>query len=249
VALLAIRAFGLIDVTSAGSILTCFVVSVALCLPTILLLPDHHRPAPAAAAGEGGDGFDRIFWLGILVIALGRLGMAAHYSFFSLYLRERVGLSNPGWVWAVGAMAEMPLIFYGGRLIRRFGLVALLAAALVAVSLRLTVYALLPSVAAVTAAQLLHALTFGVFHVAAIEFIRRKVPARRGGLAMAVYMSVGLGAPALIGSSAGGFIIEHAGYRVLFLSYAAAPLIGIVCLVAGRKGFGRLARPEKGTNR
>ncbi len=240
-ALLAISAFGLIDKTSSGSILVCFAVSVALCLPAIALLPDRHRRT-VAVGGIGGDGFDRVFWLGIAVIALGRLGMAAHYSFFSLYLCEEIGLSSPGWVWAIGATAEMPLIFFGGRVVRRFGLVAMLAAALVAVSLRLTVYALLPTLAAVMAAQLLHALTFGVFHIAAIEFIRRKVPKRRVALAMAIYMSVGLGAPALLGSSAGGFIIERYGYRMLFLTYAAAPLVGLVCLVAGRKGIARLGK-------
>ena len=40
--------------------------------------------------------------------------------------------------------------------------------------------------------QLLHSMTFGLFHAASIEFLRRKVPAARRGMAMALYMSLSL---------------------------------------------------------
>ncbi len=233
-ALLATWLFGAIDKDSSDSILICFAVTVALCLPTIIILPDRHKPAKSKPHERGLKGFSATFWLGIGVIALGRFGMAAHYSFFSLYLKDELLLTSLQPVWAIGAIAEMPLLFFAGRIIRRFGLTAMLGASLLGVSARLSIYALAPVLPAVMAAQLLHALTFGVFHSAAIEFIRRKAPAGRQGLAMAIYMAFGLGVPAFIGSSAGGFIIEHADYPTMFLSYAAVPMIGVLCLIAGR---------------
>jgi PPP family 3-phenylpropionic acid transporter len=83
--------------------------------------------------------------------------------------------------------------------------------------------------------QLVHALVFGLFHPACIEFVRRSAPARRQGLAMALYTSLAIGVPSLVGSTLGGWVIEHWGYSALYLSYAAAPLIGVACLAATAK--------------
>jgi len=229
-----IRLFGLIDETSSGSILRCFLVTVAIVLPTIFLLPDRHRAVASDVGRRSGEGFDAAFWLCIAAVFLGRLGISAHYSFFSLFLREKLAVQDVSWVWSIGSMAELPVIFFAGRIVRRFGLLAMLIASMAAVSVRLGIYAALPQLPIVAAAQVLHSFTFGLFHTATFEFIHRKVPKARQALAMAVYMSVGVGASGLIGSSLGGLLIDHSGYATFFGIYALAPLLGIVLLLAGK---------------
>lgn len=238
VALLGIRALRLVDDQSSSSMMRGMLVAAGLCLvSTVVLLRENAaaaREARPAAAAAGG--FDAVFWLFVLATGLHQFGMSAYYSFFTMYLDDRLGMQNGAWVWALGSAAEVPLLFFGGRIIRRFGLSAMLKASMTAVVARLGIIGLLPALWAVLPSQVLHAMTFGVFHAASIEFLRRKVPPARRGLAMALYMSLALALPGWIGSSLGGVVIERYGYAALYVSYAAAPLLGMALLnVAGEK--------------
>ncbi|MFW6146289.1 MAG: MFS transporter [Planctomycetota bacterium] len=239
VMLWALTLFGWIDTASSTSVLVCFLITSAVCLPVIALLPDHHRRTSGAAAAAPDGGFDRVFALFIVVAFLGQWGMAAHYAFFTLYLKDMFHLAAPGWIWSIGAVTELPIIFCGGWFLRRFGIVPMLVASLAAMAIRLTVYALAPGLAPVVAVQVLHAATFGLWHPAAIEFLRRKVAPARQGLAMSLYMAVGFGAAQMIGSADGGFLIEAGGYRLMYTLHAIPPLLGIVLLLLARRGIGR----------
>ncbi len=224
--------FGLVDETSSRSMITAMVVAAAVCLLSVTFLPGGAPPERAEDAGRDGGGFDAVFWVFILAAALHQLGMTSYYSFFTMYLHDQVGLRSGAWVWALGSSAEIPILFLGGLIIRRFGLRTMLMAAMAGAALRLTIFAAAPFLWAVLPAQVLHAATFGLFHAASIEFIRRKVPAARRGAAMALYMSVVVALTRFGGSAAGGAIIEHVGYSRLYLAYALAPLAGMLIMAA-----------------
>lgn len=156
--------------------------------------------------------------------------MTAYYSFFTLYLKDELHMQNAAWVWALGSASEIPMLFFGGWIIRRVGLAAMLTASMAAVTVRRGIYAAMPALWAVLPAQLLHSMTFGLFHAASIEFTRRRVSPARRGAAMAVYTSLALGVPNWIASSLGGELIQRCGYATMLLMYAAVPLAGIACL-------------------
>ncbi len=234
VMLLVIWGFGLIDKNSSTSILACFAVTTAIALPFMPALPDSHKAAHHRAVSGYGD-FDRSFWLLMAVIFLCQLGMASHYAFFSLFLTEAYDVASPGVIWSVGALCEVPMLFCAGFFLRRLGVVGMLTCSLLAVAIRLSLYATALPLAAIVAAQCLHAFTFGMSHTAAIDFIRRKVPRARQGLAMTIYISIVVGLAQTIGAAGGGLLVTHTGYRRMYLIYAAAPLAGLVLLWIGRK--------------
>lgn len=234
-ALLGIRLLGLVDETSARSMTAAMLATTVVCLASSLLLPEHGRAEHKDVRRAGGSGgFDAVFWLFIAVAALHQFGMTAYYSFFTIYLHDRLGMESAAWVWGIGAVAEVPLLFYGGRIIKRFGLTGMLTASLGSVTVRLGVIGLLPTLWAILPSQALHAMNFGLFHAASIEFLRRKAPAARRGLAMALYISLAGALPSLVGSSLGGIIVERLGYSVLYTTYAAAPLLGMALLATAR---------------
>jgi PPP family 3-phenylpropionic acid transporter len=234
-ALLVARLFRLVDEHSSASMLGAMLISIAFCAVSSLFLRDRTSTAVPAQPHRRrrASHFDRAFWLFIAATATHQLAMSAYYSFFTLYLSDAVKMENGAWVWALGTAAEIPMLYWAGRVIRRFGLSAMLIASMAAVSVRLAIYALAPFVAVVLAAQVLHALTFGCFHAACIEFLRRKVPAQSRALAMTLYMSLAIALPSWIGSSLGGVVIERWGYGALFFSYALVPAVGIAMLLAG----------------
>jgi len=242
VVLLAVWAFDLVREDSARSILTAIVAAMAAYWLSILFLPDRRRQRAVHEADPPGAGLDRAFWLYMAVVFLAAMGMSSHYAFFSLYLKEVIGLESIAWVWTIGALVEMPMIFFGGRVIKRFSLVGMLIVSLAAVSIRLGVYALWPNLWAVVAVQPLHAFTFGMIHIATIEFIRRKVDPSRRGLALAVYVACQRGLAGLIGSACGGYVIKYlGGYRAMFGIYAVWPLAGLLLVVLARKRLAHAA--------
>lgn len=233
------------------SILVGFAVLTAPAAISVALYPPVLRPAeapsswaPAPARARRSSGFDARFWVVIGVLFLARFGMTAHYSFFSLYLRDAFPAANVSAVWAIGAAAEVPMVLLSGRILARFGTRAALTVSVAAIAVRLALYGLFPSLAVVMPAQLLHALTFGLLHTASVAYINATIHASRRGLGMAVNNALSLGLASFLASAAGGYLAEAIGYRALFLAYAAAPVAGVAVLaVWGRRLFGPRSSP------
>ena len=147
-------------------------------------------------------------------------------------------------MWAIGAVAEIATMWYSGKVIGRWGLRSVLVVSLAAITARLGFFVLAPSLVVIAFAQLLHALTFGTFHTAAVAYVNAKIPAERRGLGMAIYNAIGIGLASFLASIAGGYLLEAHGYTALFLSYAAVPLGGIAILA----GFGKTLLPRVPAN-
>lgn len=222
-------------------------VAFWIALPSVLallalpILPDQSprgyrssQPGPQATGARSKRFLTDSFILGIAMIALGRLAMSPISSFFSLFVVEELHWDAVGLLWAIAAAAEIPFMFVSARLIARFGAVNLLGVSVLAVAARLAIYALFPNPAGAVCGQLLHSLAYGVFHPAAVSFVSARVPPERRVTGMAIYLSLGVGLPTFIGSSAGGLIVEAAGYRVLFASYIVFAAASFVLFLSKR---------------
>ena len=175
-----------------------------------------------------------VFIIGLISIALSRLAMTSIYSFFSLFLVDYMKWNAVGLMIGLSGIAEIPLIYFSHRLIKRFGAMPLLAFTSLMVALRLLLYAFFPFKAGIVAAQLLHCFCFGLFHPAAIAFISNSVPAKQRSFGMTLYLSFGWGLPTLIGNSIGGFIVDYTGYRSLFGYFSIFAVLGALVYVVYR---------------
>jgi PPP family 3-phenylpropionic acid transporter len=236
VVLALIAVFSLVNEESAASILRAVLVAVVFVVISSATLPDRHRREHSRNLPHGVPrGFDVVFWIFLAASACNQFGMASHYSFAVLFMKEELGMPKAAWVWALGAAVEIPFMFYSARIIRRAGIVRVMMFGMACVSIRLMIYAALPYRGPVLGVQLLHGFSFALYHASAIEFIRRKVAAERRAWAMALYAAVGGALPSLAGSSLGGYLAEDYGYSTLYLAYAGAPLIGIALLALFRR--------------
>jgi PPP family 3-phenylpropionic acid transporter len=162
---------------------------------------------------------DATYLIGLGVIALGRLAMAPIGSFFSMYLTEELNWHAVGAMWALSAACEIPFIVLSWKLIQGKSPMVAIAISSAAIIVRLLIYALFPTPIGVVLGQLLHSLCYGLFQPAAILFINLKTPPSDRTTGMALYMGVGMGLPAFLGSALGGTVVEILGYRWLFASY------------------------------
>ena len=199
-------------------------------------------PPPEGAEGEGAPWHllrGWTVWAFVFAAFIARASMMGYYSFFSLYLQQEIGLPGVGYLWALGPIAESPVIFFSGWIIRRIGLRGLMMLGLGAIAVRLTVYALTSSVLLIVAVQALHCLTFGGVHVATVTFVDRLLPSRYKATGQTVFAALIIGLGSLAGSSAAGALSDSYSFRTLYGVLGSTALLGLVAAAfLGRGGHG-----------
>jgi len=231
---------------TAFNIALWLTVFSALSVVPLLLLRrsslSSSSPASRYGGGEGLPLFSAYVIGGMGIIFAISFSMSAIHSYLPLYVTEVLQLNVLGLLFAIGTASELPFLFLSVLLIRRFGPVPLLAVSALGVTLRLLLLAFFPFAPAVFASQLLHALCFGTFHPAAVYFIAGIFPPGRRGRGMSLFIALGMGLPALVGTMTGGALLETLpgapGFRALFALYAAVAALGI--LVFGGMRLGRV---------
>ena len=151
-----------------------------------------------------------------------------YYTFFTLYL-EQYGYSRSviGQLWGLGVLAEVAVFLVMHRLVPRFGLQNLLFASLLLAVLRWLLVGLwAENVYLLLLSQLLHAASFGVFHVSAIALVHHFFAGGHQGKGQALYSSISFGAGGAVGSLYSGYLWEQFGPSSGFLAAVAFAVLG-----------------------
>lgn len=168
-----------------------------------------------------------IFILFLLACGVAQAAHAAYYSFGSIHwARQGISPEMIGILWALGVIAEIVLFNWSGYVVERVSTKNLILLGAGASVLRWGLMSLDPVPLALVFLQLLHALTFGASHLAAIHFIAEAVGERLAGTAQALYattaMGVAMGAATLVCGSTyatwgGDTYLLMAGFSLLAL--------------------------------
>ena len=156
---------------------------------------------------------------------------ASHGPYYAIYSRymESYGysVSNIGWLWALGVGAEVLVFIYMFRVFRHVSLRNLLLVSLLLATVRWLLIAMAPEILTLMLfAQLLHAVTFGVYHAAAIRLIHQMFTGRHQGKGQALYSSLSFGAGGAIGSLYSGFAWDYLGKTSVFMIALCFSIIG-----------------------
>ena len=139
-----------------------------------------------------------------------------YFAFFNVYL-DQLGITDnmKGLPWIVAVGAEVIMIAFSGRLIKRFGTVTAIIIAFIAMAIRFFVLANTPSWGIILAIQLLHAFTFGAYHPAAIQIINEMTPEAFRATGQTLVSMVG-GIGGILGNLVGGMWAASHGYMALY---------------------------------
>jgi PPP family 3-phenylpropionic acid transporter len=168
-----------------------------------------------------------------------------YYAFFSIVL-EQAGFRRGtiGALWALGVVAEIVTMIGAGWLLSRLGVAALFTLCLALATVRWSIYAATSWLPAVLAAQLLHAFTFGAFHVAGVTGTHRLFPEDLRSSGQSLYSALTYGAGNVLGFLGAGALYQWGGAGWLFAASAATAGVGVVwSLPLWRVAGLRLARP------
>lgn len=167
-----------------------------------------------------------------LAAGLGQGSHGPYYAFFTLQMEQR-GLSSPatGALWSLGVVAEIALMAGAPRLLAPASLMTALRMALVLSTVRWSLMAAAPGWSVIAVGQLLHAASFALLHITAVQLVGERAPLGSAHRAQA-WLSVATGG---IGTGLGillaGQFAESWGARGLYLG--AATLSTLACIVTG----------------
>ena len=176
----------------------------------------------------------RVLWCFLGASFLLQLSHAPYYGFFSLLLsREGYSSTSIGYLWALGVIAEILFFAVAHRVLQRFSLREVLIASLLLAALRWLMIGFgAASVGVLVLAQCLHAATFGSFHAAGIEFVRRHFGYADQGQGQALYSAISFGAGGALGALGSGWLWDRSQHAV-FLLAALGALAGALLLRDG----------------
>jgi MFS transporter, PPP family, 3-phenylpropionic acid transporter len=152
-------------------------------------------------------------------------------SFIGLYISELGGSEAlVGLGWFVGVASEALIFAFAGFWFRKFHPLFFVMIAGILYSIRWFIYGLADDPMFVIGLQFLHGLTFGIFYLAALDYVTRLIPKLLQSTGHLVYYAVFFGISGIIGSLGGGAIMDHFGGGTLYYILGFISLIGTICI-------------------
>ncbi|MCP4374142.1 MAG: MFS transporter [Deltaproteobacteria bacterium] len=157
-----------------------------------------------------------------------------YYGFFSIHL-ENLGYSNTfiGISWAIASTAEIFLMLNSDRIFKTFSPEKVLILSFIAAALRWFILFFATSETFILISQLLHAVTYGTFHMASILYIDLLSPDKNKTLGQAVNNAATYGLGLMVGFFLNGYLYESMDTSYLFIISSLIAIAGGVIF----KGF------------
>jgi PPP family 3-phenylpropionic acid transporter len=157
---------------------------------------------------------------------------ATYYGFFSIHL-ENLGYDNMfiGFAWALASAAEVVVMLKSDSIFKRLSIEVVLAASFAVAALRWLALYFVVSPFAIMLLQLLHAVTYGAFHIASILYVDASIAAENKTLGQAINNAVSYGLGLMVGFFINGYLFEIIGLSSLFMISSSVALVGGILFV------------------
>lgn len=169
-------------------------------------------------------------WLVFLItLFINGLASGVLNNFLFLYL-DQLGASRSlmGISLLVATLSEVPIFFFGERLLKRLGARGLILLSLAATVLRMTAYAIMPAPIYALPINLLHGFTFSAMWIAAVSYANRAAPPGMGATAQGLLSGISMGLAGAIGALVGGYLYETVGPATTFGVAGGAVCLGLI---------------------
>ena len=162
------------------------------------------------------------FWLSVFLM---QLSFGGFYSFFTIYeTAHGISLEMTSWLWSFGVLCEIVMLYFQGPLLHRNLLTILKAATLVTALRWLMLYLFPDSLPLTFASQSLHAISFALYHTAAILYVFTLYTQKK--LAQQFFLGIAFG----LGGSAGALLAGQIYGESMFLIESLIALSAFIAL-------------------
>ena len=172
---------------------------------------------------------------------LGGLGASTFAAYLLPYMAELgAGETMMGVALMIAAIAELPVFFFGNRLVGRFSAYGLFMIALVMMGVRSFLYAVATAPYMVLIIQVISGAIFPAMWLAGVAYADANAPAGLKSTAQGLFGAMIFGFGAAVGGFAGGLLLASIGGRGMFLVFGVVILTGLALIEGLRRLF-----PEK----
>jgi len=155
------------------------------------------------------------------------LSHGTYYGFFSIHL-EKLGYGKTfiGITWALASIAEILVMINSDRIFQKISIQKVLIISFFIAAVRWLILGFAESATIILLSQILHAATYGTFHVASILYIDQLIPAEAKTFGQAVNNAVTYGLGMTAGFLLNGLFFDRFGSFPLFAASALIALAG-----------------------
>ena len=167
------------------------------------------------------------FWVSVFLM---QVGFGGFYNFFTIYETSHgISLEMTSWMWSFGVVCEIVMLYFQGPLLQRNLLTILQFATLVTAGRWFILYLFPDSVTLTFASQSLHAVSFALYHTAAITYVFSLYTQKK--LAQQFFLGIAFG----LGGSVGAVLSGQIYGEYLFLVEAGITFMAFVVLYIHQK--------------
>ena len=161
------------------------------------------------------------------------------YNFYSIFLTDNNYSSFAiGALWSTGVIFEILIFILMPKILKKINLKKILLISLALAVLRFFLIGnFVNNIYIIIFAQILHAATFGSFHVASIQIIEYFFNKDHHARGQSIYNSLTYGLGGAIGGLGGGLMINAYGANLTFVLSALLPLLGFIVIYFGLKNY------------
>ena len=236
--LTAVLAGSLVDAIGLRLVLAGVALTLALCGTIAWVGRSRERVMlpPVSLRGILERLRDRQFLLVVVAAGGAWMSYGPYATFYTIHL-DGLGFSRSfaGLAWAAAATSELVVMLLWHRIAPWLHPRTWFLLGLAANPVRWLLAAIATEAPLLLATQSIHALSFGVFYLAAVERVDALAPPGLRATAQGVFAAVTFGVGGLLGNLAGGLTYELLGMRRLYLAAAGISLLATVLYWAGTR--------------
>lgn len=216
-----------------GPASVALVMSILLCgvFVTTLTIPE----ASSTAHRRGSRSFAQIlrrrevvaFFLCCILM---QASHAPFYTFFTIYLdQHHYSGTTIGQLWAFGVICEIGVFLAVHRIFHHLSIRSVLLFSFLTAVARWILLGLYPeNLPILVGTQAMHAITFGTYHAAAIQYVHQQFKGAHQHRGQALYGSFGFGLGGAVGSFYSGYIWMWYGPTMIWIFAAALALAALL---------------------
>ena len=178
-------------------------------------------------------------WINFLFLAfLGGLGTFAANAYLFPYMAELGAKETTmGIALTISTITELPIFFFGNRLVKRLTTYGLLVLALVMIAIRCLLLSFVSTPAMVLGLQAFGGMIFPAMWMAGVSYADENAPAGLKSSAQGLFGAMTFGVGSAVGGFIGGLLLESIGGRGMFSAFGIIVLVGLVMAEAIRRFF------------
>lgn len=169
----------------------------------------------------------------LLCSALHQLGLSSYDNLYSPWAAEKTSGTIAGVAVVVGGLSEVAFMAFASAWVQRTGPARTMAIAFVASALRWVLLGRCTTPLAIMGLQVLHALSFGAFYVAAVGLVEKEARGTVRASAQGIFTTVTFGVATGLSLLLAAALVNRGGIKLVFDVSAVAALFAAAIALVG----------------